>query len=98
MTTTTTTTMKMMTTQQQQEQKSSSKELMLTIISRYSYPCLCHEGIQGNGGIAPLILNLYTRLSWGVGFMPWLFWMPRKSPWYPLCRRLGFSRASIFIL
>jgi len=53
---------------------------MLTIISRYSYPCLCHEGIQGNGGIAALILNLGAWFSWVVSFMPWLLWTPRKRP------------------
>ena len=87
---------------------------MLTIINRYSYPCLCHEGIQGNGGTASLILNLDTRLSWVVnGYKTsnqqntdtqncQLYALaaldPRKSPWYPLPRRLGGSRASIFIL
>jgi hypothetical protein len=56
-------TMMKMTTQQHQEQKSSSKELILTIKSMYSYLCLWHEGIQGNGGTSPLILSLGTRLS-----------------------------------
>jgi hypothetical protein len=26
------------------------------------YPCDCHEGVQGGGGTAPLILHLRTRL------------------------------------
>ena len=39
-----------------------------------------------------------TQILRTANYMPWLLWTPRKSPWYPLPRRLGGSRASIFIL
>jgi len=39
---------------------------------------------QGNGGIAPNILNLDIRWWWVVSFMPW-----ENRPHYLLDRRLG---------
>jgi len=42
-----------------------------------------------NGGIAPLILNRCTRWRSVVIFTPLSLYSWRKSPWYPLDRRLG---------
>jgi len=41
------------------------------------------------GGIVPCILDLGTRRRWVVSFTPRLLYHQGKSPWYPLCRRLG---------
>jgi hypothetical protein len=45
-----------------------------------------------SGGIAPRILDLGTRWRWVVIFTPQPFYPQRKSPWYPLARRLGGPR------
>jgi hypothetical protein len=49
----------------------------------------CHEGVRGSEGIAPCILNPGTDWRWVVSFTPWLLYPWRKSPRYPLGRRLG---------
>jgi hypothetical protein len=43
----------------------------------------------GSGGIAPRIVDLGTGWSCVVSFAPRPFYPQRKSPWYPLDRRLG---------
>jgi hypothetical protein len=43
----------------------------------------------GSGGTDPLILDLGTRWRWMVSFTPRPLYLQRKSPWYPLERRLG---------
>jgi hypothetical protein len=43
----------------------------------------------GSGGIARRILHFGTRLRWVVSFTPRPLYLQRKSPWYPLDRRLG---------
>jgi hypothetical protein len=43
----------------------------------------------GNGCIAPCILDLGTRWRWVVSFTPRPLYPKKKSPWYPLDRRLG---------
>jgi hypothetical protein len=43
----------------------------------------------GSGGISPRILDLSTRQKQVVSFTPWPLYPQRKSPWYPLDRRLG---------
>jgi hypothetical protein len=43
----------------------------------------------GSGGVTPLILDFGTRRRWVVRFTPPVALHPRKSPWYPLDRRLG---------
>jgi hypothetical protein len=48
-----------------------------------------NEGVLGNGGIAPRILDLGTRGRWMVSFTPRPLYPQGKSPWYPLYRRLG---------
>jgi hypothetical protein len=57
------------------------------------FPCFNwtprHEGVLGNGGIALRILDLGTRLKWVVIFTPRPLYSQRKSPRYPLDRRLG---------
>jgi hypothetical protein len=52
-----------------------------------------HEGILGSDGTAPRILNLGTRWRWVVSFTPWPLYPQRKSPWYPLNRRLGGTQS-----
>jgi hypothetical protein len=47
----------------------------------------------GNGGIAPLILDLGDRLRWVVSFTPRPLYPQGKSPWYPLDRRLDGSQS-----
>ena len=48
---------------------------------------------QISGGVAPFVLNLSTRWSWVVSFMPSHFtlYLPSSQPhiWYPLKRRLS---------
>lgn len=39
-------------------------------MQRLSCPCVCHEGIWGSTGTAPLTLNLSTKWSFMVGFLP----------------------------
>jgi len=47
------------------------------------------KGHWGSGSIAPRFLDLGTRWRWMVSFTPRPFYPQRKSPWYPLDRRLG---------
>jgi hypothetical protein len=47
----------------------------------------------GNGGMAPLILDLGTRWRWVVSFTPRPLYPQGKSPLYPLDRMLGGPRA-----
>jgi hypothetical protein len=44
---------------------------------------------MGSGGITPRILDLGTRWRWLVSFRPRPPYPQRKSPYYPLNRRLG---------
>jgi hypothetical protein len=46
-----------------------------------------------SGVIDPRILDLGTRWKWMDSFTPWLLYPQRKSPWYPLDRRLGGSHS-----
>jgi hypothetical protein len=48
-----------------------------------------HKGVLWSRVIAPYTLNLGTRWRWVVSFTHWLLYPQRKSPWYPLDRRLG---------
>jgi len=41
------------------------------------------------GSIVPRILDLGTRWRWAVSFTFRPLYPQRKSPWYPLDRRLG---------
>jgi len=43
----------------------------------------------GSGGITPRILELGTRWKWVVRFTLRPLYPQGKSPWFPLCRRLG---------
>jgi hypothetical protein len=43
----------------------------------------------GSGVIAQRILDLGTRWRWVVSFTPRPLYLQRKSPWYPLDRRLS---------
>jgi len=43
----------------------------------------------GSEGIAPRILHLDTRRRWVVTFTLWPLYAQRKSPCYPLARRLA---------
>jgi hypothetical protein len=63
---------------------------------RWVIPRLCfffnwarHEGVLGEWGISPLILDLGTRWRWVVSFTPRPLYPQGKSPCYPLDRRLG---------
>jgi hypothetical protein len=47
------------------------------------------EDVLGVGGMAPRILDLGTRRRWVVSFTPRPLYLQKKSPWYPLDRRLG---------
>jgi hypothetical protein len=42
-----------------------------------------------SGGIAPRILDLGARWRWVVRYTPRPRYPKGRSPWYPLCRRLG---------
>jgi hypothetical protein len=48
-----------------------------------------HEDILVSGGTAPRILDVGTRWSWVVSFIPRLLYTQGKSSWYTLDRRLG---------
>jgi hypothetical protein len=50
---------------------------------------LRHGDVWWNGGIAPHIHNIGITWKWVVSFTPQLLYLWRKSPWYPLDRRLG---------
>jgi hypothetical protein len=43
----------------------------------------------GSVGIAPRIFNIGPRWRWVVSFTPWPLYPRRKSPQYPVDRRLG---------
>jgi hypothetical protein len=44
----------------------------------------------GTGGIAPHIVNVCTRWTQVVSFMPWILYLQgRNLPQYPFYRRLG---------
>jgi hypothetical protein len=47
----------------------------------------------GSGGIAPHIIDLSTKWWWVVWFMPQLIYPQRKSPCYPLHRKLGGTQS-----
>jgi hypothetical protein len=47
----------------------------------------------GGGSIAPRILDLGTSWRWVVRFTPRPLCSQRKSPWYPLGKRLGGSQS-----
>jgi hypothetical protein len=47
------------------------------------------ETYWGSGGIAPRFLDLGTRWRLAVSFTPRSLYPQRKSPCYPLDRRLG---------
>jgi hypothetical protein len=42
----------------------------------------------GSWDIAPCVLHLGTRCRWVISFTPRPLYLQRKSPWYPLDRRL----------
>jgi hypothetical protein len=48
-----------------------------------------HEGVLGNGSIAPRILDFGTRWKCVVSFTIRPFYPQGNSPWYSLNRRLG---------
>jgi hypothetical protein len=48
-----------------------------------------HEGVLGNGSIAPRIPDVATRRNWVVIFTPRPLYLQGKSPWYPLDRSLS---------
>lgn len=50
---------------------------------------VCYEVIQGNRGIAPVILNLSIRYGCVLSFKFQLLYTGWKKPGYPLKRRLG---------
>jgi hypothetical protein len=47
------------------------------------------DGVWGSGCIDPYYLDLGTSWRWVVSFTPQLLYHQKKSPWYPLDRRLG---------
>jgi hypothetical protein len=56
---------------------------------RQSWSCARHEVMWGNGGNAPLILNVCTKwVEWSVS-CPYRFYSCKKSPLYQMNRRLG---------
>jgi hypothetical protein len=61
------------------------KHVSCTWLSTTPWKCM------GSGGIAPHILNLGTTWRWVASFTLQLLYPQRKSPQYPLDRRLGWS-------
>jgi hypothetical protein len=53
---------------------------------------LHHEGVWGSGCIDPRFLHPGASWRWVVSFTPRPIYLRRKSPLYPLYRRLGGSR------
>jgi hypothetical protein len=51
------------------------------------------EGVLGEWGIAPPILDLGTRWRWVVSFTPRPLYPQGKSPCHPLDRKLGGSQS-----
>jgi hypothetical protein len=50
---------------------------------------LHHEDLWGNRCIDPRFIGLCTNWRWVASFTPRPQYSRRKSPWYPLDRRLG---------